>query len=48
MEEHECWYCGKTFKFNWDETHESCDVIEGQYTVFAAVICPHCNMENRW
>jgi len=47
-ETQECWYCEKEFEFVWGEEHESCDIIEGQYTVFSAVYCPYCGIENRW
>jgi predicted nucleic-acid-binding Zn-ribbon protein len=47
-EGYECWDCGELFEFDWDDTHVSCDIIEGQYTEFIAIMCPHCGIENRW
>jgi len=47
-ETQECWYCEKEFEFSWDEVHKSCDIIEGQYTVFSAIFCPYCGIENKW
>lgn len=47
-ESHTCWDCEKEFDFDWDETYTSCDTIEGQYTEFTAIRCPHCAVENRW
>jgi len=48
METHECWWCEKEFEFNLDDVHESCDTVDGQYTVFEAINCPYCGIENRW
>ncbi len=48
MEEHECWDCENGFEFHWSDVYESCDTIEGQYTVFTAIRCPYCGTENRW
>lgn len=48
METEECWACEKEFEWSWENTHVSCDTIEGQYTEFTAITCPHCGCETRW
>lgn len=47
-ETYRCYHCDNIIYFNWNETHISCDIIEGQYTEFIAIICDGCSCENRW
>ena len=35
-------------KDNYEDVYKSCDTIDGQYTEFDAIRCPHCLIENRW
>ncbi|HAR38611.1 MAG TPA: hypothetical protein DCS09_08610 [Porphyromonadaceae bacterium] len=45
---HTCYDCKKVFGFDYEDVYKSCDTIDGQYTEFDAIRCPHCLIENRW
>jgi hypothetical protein len=42
METATCIYCNKEFEYCDSDVFEYSDIIEGQYTEFAGVKCPHC------
>ena len=41
-----CYDCENVMKFGFDDTHTTCDIINGQYTEADAINCTKCGLEN--
>ncbi len=41
-----CYDCEATMKFTDDDTHTTCDIINGQYIEVDAINCTTCGLEN--
>ncbi len=41
-----CYDCGSVMSFGFDDTHTTCDIINGQYTESDAINCTKCGLEN--
>jgi hypothetical protein len=46
--ERECQFCEEWFEFDVGDIFLSSEIVEGQYTEYSAIQCPHCEMTNRW
>ena len=42
-----CWDCELDFEYSDDDVFTACDIIEGQYTEWDDVTCPHCGVSNQ-
>ena len=42
----ECYNCGHNFKYAQYDTHQCCDIVEGQLITYDAVCCPACLITN--
>ncbi len=41
-----CYDCDAVTRFGWDDTHTTCDIVNGQYTEVDAINCQKCGLEN--
>ena len=42
-----CYDCDHLTKFYIEDTHTTCDIIEGQYIESQAINCEACGLENK-
>lgn len=43
MEEIECGSCEKVINYKEEDEFTMCDIVEGQYIEYWAILCPYCD-----